>query len=61
MTDRLAGWLETGFATIFTFVPNIATALVLYYGGQLVLANPQELTAGKLFSFMLYNSSLSSQ
>jgi len=51
----------TGYCTLFTFVPNLVTALVLYYGGQLVLVQPQQLSAGNLFSFMLYNSSLSSQ
>ena len=48
----------TGYATLFTLLPNIVTTLVLYYGGKLVLVG--DLRAGQLISFMLYQQSLSS-
>ena len=46
------------YATLFTLLPNLVTALVLFYGGELVLVG--ELRAGQLVSFMLYQQSLSS-
>ncbi|KAK9788445.1 hypothetical protein WJX73_000962 [Symbiochloris irregularis] len=40
-----------------TFLPNVVSAGVLFYGGHLVLAN--RMSAGALVSFMLYQQSLS--
>jgi len=45
------------YAVIFTLLPCLSTALVLYYGGTLVLNG--ELKSGDLVSFMLYQQSLS--
>ena len=41
-----------------TTMPNLVTALVLFYGGKLVLSD-DGMTSGKLVSFLLYLSSLS--
>lgn len=41
-----------------TFLPNVVSAGVLFYGGHLVLAG--RMSAGSLVSFMLYQQSLSS-
>eukprot|EP00798_Chlamydomonas_sp_ICE-L_P013698 gene13698-19590_t len=46
------------YATITTFLPNLVAAVVLYYGGQLVLSG--QMSPGALVSFMLYHQSLSS-
>ena len=46
------------YAVSFTLLPNIVTALVLFYGGKLVIAH--ELSGGDLVAFMLYQQSLSS-
>lgn len=40
------------YAIISTVLPNISTALVIFYGGKLVFEG--ELTGGSLVSFMLY-------
>ena len=46
------------YATTNTFLPNLVTATVLFYGGTLVLHN--RMSAGALVAFMLYQQSLSS-
>lgn len=48
----------TAYAVSFTLFPNIVTALVLFYGGKLVIAG--NLSGGALVAFMLYQQSLSS-
>ena len=55
MTEALAFAL---YMTISTFLPNVTTAVVLFYGGHLVLGG--SMSAGSLVSFMLYQQSLSS-
>ena len=47
----------TVYAVMFTVLPNLVTALVLFYGGKLVIEN--ELKPGDLVSFMLFQQSLS--
>ncbi|KAG2494082.1 hypothetical protein HYH03_007724 [Edaphochlamys debaryana] len=51
-------WLYTLYAAINTFLPNSVTAVVLFYGGTLVLKG--EMSSASLFSFMLFQQSLSS-
>ena len=46
------------YMTTNTFLPNVVNAIVLFYGGTLVLAG--HMSAGSLVSFMLYQQSLSS-
>jgi ATP-binding cassette subfamily B (MDR/TAP) protein 9 len=46
-----------GWAISFTMLPQLATAAVLYCGGNLVLN--QDITGGDLVSFLLYQNSLS--
>jgi len=46
------------YAVATTLLPNLVTALVLFYGGQLVL-NQDGLTSGQLVSFLLLLGSLS--
>jgi ATP-binding cassette subfamily B (MDR/TAP) protein 9 len=46
------------YMCINTFLPNAVAALVLLYGGTLVLSG--YMSAGSLVSFMLYQQSLSS-
>jgi len=46
-----------GYATCVTSLPQLVTALVLYYGSLLVRNG--DLTSGKLVSFLLYLTSLS--
>lgn len=48
----------SAYAVATTLLPNLVTALVLFYGGQLVLNN-DGLTSGELVSFLLLLSSLS--
>ncbi|GLC71744.1 hypothetical protein PLESTF_001161500 [Pleodorina starrii] len=54
--------LEAGayslYAILNTFLPNVVTAVVLFYGGNLVLEGV--MSRGALVSFMLYQQSLSS-
>ncbi|GIL53327.1 hypothetical protein Vafri_8954 [Volvox africanus] len=54
--------LEAGayslYAILTTFLPNLVTAVVLFYGGNLVLAGV--MSRGALVSFMLYQQSLTS-
>ncbi|GIL89047.1 hypothetical protein Vretimale_16209 [Volvox reticuliferus] len=54
--------LEAGayalYAILNTFLPNVVTAVVLFYGGNLVLAGV--MSRGALVSFMLYQQSLTS-
>ncbi|GLI59706.1 hypothetical protein VaNZ11_001651, partial [Volvox africanus] len=54
--------LEAGayslYAILNTFLPNLVTAVVLFYGGNLVLAGV--MSRGALVSFMLYQQSLTS-
>ncbi|KAK9831825.1 hypothetical protein WJX74_010840 [Apatococcus lobatus] len=54
MTESLAYSL---YMTISTFLPNVTTAVILFYGGNLVLEG--SMSAGSLVSFMLYQQSLS--
>ncbi len=44
--------------TCNTFLPNVVNAVVLFYGGTLVLVG--SMSAGALVSFMLYQQSLAS-
>ncbi|KAG1663832.1 hypothetical protein FOA52_013397 [Chlamydomonas sp. UWO 241] len=46
------------YAAVNTFLPNAVSALVLFYGGSLVLQG--HMSPGALVSFMLYQQSLSS-
>lgn len=46
-----------GYATCVTSLPNLVTAVVLFYGGLLVRNG--DLTSGELVSFLLYLQSLS--
>jgi ATP-binding cassette subfamily B (MDR/TAP) protein 9 len=48
----------TVYAVMFTALPNLVTALVLFYGGKLVIEG--DLQPGDLVSFMLFQQSLSS-
>jgi ATP-binding cassette subfamily B (MDR/TAP) protein 9 len=41
-----------------TFLPNVVNAVVLFYGGTLVLVG--QMSAGALVAFMLYQQSLTS-
>ena len=47
----------TIYAVMFTALPNLVTALVLFYGGKLVIEG--ELQPGDLVSFMLFQQALS--
>lgn len=51
------GLCYTVYAVIFTLLPCVSTALVLFYGGKLVEQGNVE--AGDLVAFMLYQQSLS--
>jgi len=48
-----------GYATAVTSLPQLVTAVVLFYGGLLVMADNSAMTSGELVSFLLYLSSLS--
>ncbi|EFJ51441.1 hypothetical protein VOLCADRAFT_87744 [Volvox carteri f. nagariensis] len=48
----------TLYAMLNTFLPNVVTAVVLFYGGNLVLEGV--MSRGALVSFMLYQQSLTS-
>ncbi len=48
----------TVYAVMFTVLPNLVTALVLFYGGKLVIEGA--LRPGDLVSFMLFQQNLSS-
>lgn len=50
-------WAYSFYACLTSALPNFVTALVLFYGGKLVLSG--EISSGKLVSFLLYLSSLS--
>lgn len=52
-----SGIMYVAYAIIFTFLPCMATAIVLYYGGKLV--SEDHIKTGDLVSFMLYQQSLS--
>lgn len=47
----------SGYATISTSLPQLVTALVVFYGGLMV--RNQDLSSGELVSFLLYLQSLS--
>lgn len=51
------GFCYTVYAVIFTLLPCVATAVVLFYGGKLVASN--SIKSGDLVSFMLYQQNLS--
>jgi len=48
-----------GYATAVTSCPQLVTAVVLFYGGMLVMSDEDPMTSGQLVSFLLYLSSLS--
>ena len=48
-----------GYAMTFTALPQLVTAIVLFYGGLLVMSDEDKMTSGELVSFLLYLSSLS--
>lgn len=49
-----------GYSTCVNVLPELVTALVLFYGGLLVQSQgPDHITGGQLVSFILYLSSLS--
>ena len=49
-----------GYSTCVNVLPELVTALVLFYGGLLVQSTgPDHITGGQLVSFILYLSSLS--
>lgn len=49
-----------GFASTVTSLPQLITAVVLFYGGLLVMTDGDDhITSGELVSFLLYLSSLS--
>lgn len=49
-----------GYATAVTSLPQLVTAVVLFYGGLLVMAQGDDhITSGELVSFLLYLTSLS--
>ncbi len=56
--NKREGRAYGAYAVATTLLPNLVIALVLYYGGQLVL-NEDGMTSGKLVSFLLLLSSLS--
>ncbi|CBJ26708.1 conserved unknown protein [Ectocarpus siliculosus] len=45
------------YASSYVLLPNLVTAVVLFYGGQLVMDG--QITGGKVVSFMIYLTSLS--
>jgi ATP-binding cassette subfamily B (MDR/TAP) protein 9 len=47
----------SGYATCVTSLPQLVTALVVFYGGLMVRNG--DMTSGKLVSFLLYLQSLS--
>merc|ERR1712003_290694 len=47
----------SGYATVSTSLPQLVTALVVFYGGLMVRNG--DLTSGELVSFLLYLQSLS--
>lgn len=53
---RIEASLYCVYAIINTFLPQAVAAVVLYYGGTLVLAH--RMSPGALVSFMLYQQSL---
>lgn len=49
-----------GYATCYGSLPQLVTAVVLYYGGLLVMSDGSDsITSGELVSFLLYLTSLS--
>ena len=58
VNQRQALWYAA-YAVAYTALPNLATCLVLFYGGKLVIE--KSLSPGDLVSFMLYQQSLSAQ
>eukprot|EP00123_Amoebidium_parasiticum_P012893 comp21636_c0_seq1/m.30395 comp21636_c0_seq1/g.30395 ORF comp21636_c0_seq1/g.30395 comp21636_c0_seq1/m.30395 type:complete len:772 (-) comp21636_c0_seq1:303-2618(-) len=56
-TSERKALVYTLYSMGFTLLPNLVTALVLFYGGKLVIA--KEMSGGGLVSFMLYQQSLS--
>ena len=52
-------WAYLGYATAVTSLPQLVTAVVLFYGGLLVMSDDDPMTSGQLVSFLLYLSSLS--
>jgi len=47
-----------GYSSCSTSLPQLVTAIVLFYGGLLILIPDPPLTSGELVSFLLYLSSL---
>ena len=52
-----AAFAYSGYATVATSLPQLVTALVVFYGGLMVRNG--DITSGSLVSFLLYLSSLS--
>ena len=49
-----------GYATFYQALPQLVTAIVLFYGGLLVMTDGDDhITSGQLVSFLLYLTSLS--
>lgn len=55
--NRRSAFAYFGYATCVTSLPNLVTAVVLFYGGLLVRNG--DMTSGQLVSFLLYLQSLS--
>ncbi|CAM9993357.1 unnamed protein product, partial [Hapterophycus canaliculatus] len=55
--SKKAGYAYGLYASSYVLLPNLVTAIVLFYGGQLVMEG--QITGGKVVSFMIYLTSLS--
>lgn len=55
--SKKGGYAYGFYAASFVLLPNLVTAVVLFYGGQLVMQG--QVTGGKVVSFMIYLTSLS--
>ncbi|CAM9793005.1 unnamed protein product [Pylaiella littoralis] len=55
--SKRGGYAYGLYASSFVLLPNLVTAVVLFYGGQLVMEG--QVTGGRVVSFMIYLTSLS--